>query len=194
MRTTKTRSKLGRTSERALGYSAEIGADGWPVDRNHPVNRPQRYAGATAAALAERRRRQDWQWLEIGAAADRREAVEAGLRYCAALQEPPPPWLIAAAARIMRRADASPPGRQGRLPNNAMHYERWAEIEDIRTRSGDVSLEDAIAKAVEYVRKFDGDSPAAGGGADAFRKSHRRVEKAIKDGRFGEFFRFPLPR
>lgn len=163
----------------------EIGADGWPVDPEHPANR-ETAAEWKARTLAERHHR-NWMRLRLAVEGGHIEAIAAAVRYCYQRREVPPAWLVDAVEMVSARARNARPGRQGRKENVAVDFARWDLIEYLRDTHG-MSKKAAIAEASILSRG----TPEAGS-ETAFGESHDKVRKSIDAGQFGRYAPFAPP-
>lgn len=163
----------------------EIGADGWPVDPEDPVNK-ETLEQWTARTIIERHHR-NWQRLRVAVNGGRLEAVVAAIRYCYQRREVPPDWLVKGVEQLSSRAMKAKPGKQGRRENVAIDYARWDLVEYLIDTHG-LTIKAAFTEASLLCI-----GTPERGSALAFEESHIKVRKAIEAGDFGRYAPFIAP-
>jgi hypothetical protein len=106
--------------------------NGYPLDPNHPANRPEEEQARERKRLFSRRMyllERDWR-------AGDATAIAEGVRECRLAQQPPPRWLAdAVAAWIDRQMDAAEKRSRRDL---AIHMKRWEAVTELRERRHDL--------------------------------------------------------
>jgi hypothetical protein len=106
--------------------------NGYPLDPNHPWNRPEEEQARERERLFGRRMyllERDWR-------AGDATAIAEGVRECRLAQQPPPRWLAdAVAAWIERQMDAAEKRSRRDL---AIHMKRWEEVTELHERGHDL--------------------------------------------------------
>lgn len=171
----------------------EIGNDGWPTSPLHPANlltdeewREQRFQSEMRACKAA---------VDVGNILPLERALGACRRY----NKPLPLWLERALVAVVQdhaRSGSSVRSR-GRTGNpfaayqqNQIHYERWAEVEYVRTNWATIPGEDLKPlwkKKPSLEEIFDIVSVRDGISAETVKKSYQLVERETRSRRAGLF-------